>query len=76
MTYYVRVVKGNVTAALRELNRKENADKLKKIARDARHYVKPGEKRRRKREECMRRAEMKELYDNLSTIFKRRSRGF
>lgn len=76
MTYFVRVVRGNVNAAVRELTRQTNVDNLRKIARENKFHEKPGAKRRRKREECKRRWDTRALYSNLNAVFSRQARGF
>ncbi len=76
MTYFVRVVRGNVDMALRHLNRLNGVDGTRKLAREHQGYRKPGDIRRSKRSDSLRRAERQSLYRNLNTVFARKARGF
>lgn len=74
--YFVRVVRGNVEQAVRQLNRVMAADPQSKVPRGRPFHEKPTAYRRRKREERLRRSKNAELFENLQIIFARKARGF
>lgn len=76
MGYYVKVIRGNVDLALRTINRQQMQDGIRRVFRNSQNYVKPGERRRMRKNDSIRRHERQELYKNLQMVFARKARGF
>eukprot|EP00171_Calliarthron_tuberculosum_P001438 IDg1438t1 len=68
MGYFVQVVRGNLDIALRTINRQQSNDGIRRLVRNAQNFQKPGEKRRMKKADSIRRYERQALYRNLRTV--------
>lgn len=76
MGYFIRVVKGNVNEAARQLNRYAQADGHAKIFLRNKAHIKPCQARRQASKEGVRRQEKFQLLHNLRVVFARKARGF
>ena len=76
MSYFVRVYRNQIDAAMRHLTQMQNADNARRLVKRSSVHLKPSEYRRRRREENIRRLDRQSLYANLRTIYARKSRGF
>lgn len=76
MGYLIRVVKGNVNEAVRQIMRHVQADNQAKYHARNRYNIKPCQRRRQAKEESIRRRNRTQLMQNLRAVFGRKARGF
>ena len=76
MSYLVRVVKGNLNEAVRQLNRHAQTDGHAKLAQRYKANTKPCQARRQARQTSIRRHHKSHLLQNLRVVFARKARGF